>query len=253
MKILIIGDIHGTSVWKDIEPYLYDKIIFLGDYIDSFDVGDAEMIYNLKSIIDFKKDNAKKVTLLIGNHDNQYMLRYDKNVLASNGKISVMCSGFRAQIFPQLYELFNENKSLFQAAYQIDNYLFSHAGLSRRSYNLLFKDEYENIVKNNKKITLSDYLNKLYDDRDYRLFNISYYRGGGNRVGGIFWADMRETSGKFNVLNNYNQIVGHTPVQSITSSVFENGSITYCDTQQYNNGTYYKLELNFISNRQKNN
>lgn len=248
MKILIIGDIHGTNMWQNIEPFLYDKIIFLGDYVDSFDVADSEMIYNLKNIIDFKKENSEKVVLLIGNHDNQYMLKYDNKILTNN-KISIMCSGFRSQIYPQLYELFNENKTLFQATYQIHNYLFSHAGLSEQSYNSLFKMEYENLIKDNKKMTLSSYLNKLYDNRDYRLFNISFYRGGESQIGGIFWADMRETSGKYNVLNNYHQVVGHTPVKSIITSVFKNGSITYCDTQHYNNGVYYTLDLNFNTDK----
>jgi predicted phosphodiesterase len=39
MKTLIIPDIHGKSVWKQmIEVESPDRIVFLGDYFDSFDI-----------------------------------------------------------------------------------------------------------------------------------------------------------------------------------------------------------------------
>jgi len=39
MNILIIGDVHGRTFWKDaVDKYLEkcDKVIFLGDYLDEF-------------------------------------------------------------------------------------------------------------------------------------------------------------------------------------------------------------------------
>ena len=42
MKTLLIADLHGLDIWKNIvakeQP---DKIIFLGDYWDSFDLSYA--------------------------------------------------------------------------------------------------------------------------------------------------------------------------------------------------------------------
>lgn len=36
MKILILGDIHGRTIWKQIiENENPDKIIFLGDYVST--------------------------------------------------------------------------------------------------------------------------------------------------------------------------------------------------------------------------
>ena len=58
MKTIIIGDIHGRSVWKQIVEKEQDahKIVFLGDYFDSFDIKGVEQLHNFNEIIKFKQD-----------------------------------------------------------------------------------------------------------------------------------------------------------------------------------------------------
>ena len=75
--ILVIPDIHGRLFWldktKDISDY--DKVIFLGDYLDPYkdeNITVKDAIENFKKIIQFKKDNLDKVVLLLGNHDLPY-------------------------------------------------------------------------------------------------------------------------------------------------------------------------------------
>ena len=51
MKILAVGDLHGSDHWKTIDPKKHDKIIFMGDYIDSFVFTDTEIVHNLKEVI----------------------------------------------------------------------------------------------------------------------------------------------------------------------------------------------------------
>ena len=42
MKTIVIGDIHGRDVWKEIVfQEQADRVIFIGDYFDSFDIGPA--------------------------------------------------------------------------------------------------------------------------------------------------------------------------------------------------------------------
>ena len=72
--ILVCGDIHGRRFWKkpceNIEDY--DKVIFLGDYLDPYDfegITVIDAIKNFEEIIEFKKNNVDKVILLLGNHD----------------------------------------------------------------------------------------------------------------------------------------------------------------------------------------
>lgn len=73
--ILVCGDIHGRKFWKkpceNIEPY--DKVIFLGDYLDPYDfehISVPQAIVNFEDILELKKNNMDKVVLLLGNHKN---------------------------------------------------------------------------------------------------------------------------------------------------------------------------------------
>ena len=73
MKTLVLGDIHGRSVWKLIyELEKPDRIVFIGDYFDSFDIKGADQLSNFQDIIKFKESGVCEVVLLIGNHDYHY-------------------------------------------------------------------------------------------------------------------------------------------------------------------------------------
>ncbi len=67
MKTVVIGDIHGRSVWKLIvETEKPDRVIFIGDYFDSFEFSGVEQIDNFKQIIQYKENNPQvEVVLLI--------------------------------------------------------------------------------------------------------------------------------------------------------------------------------------------
>ena len=69
MKIITFGDLHGSTRWKDIDPLSYDRIIFLGDYLNSFTLTDDEIIRNFTEVIAFKHDHSDRVQLLLGNHE----------------------------------------------------------------------------------------------------------------------------------------------------------------------------------------
>ena len=74
MKTIIIGDIHGRNIWKDIvSKESYDRVIFVGDYFDSFNIPGIDQIHNFKEICQFVRDSDKEVILLVGNHELHYM------------------------------------------------------------------------------------------------------------------------------------------------------------------------------------
>ena len=75
-KIIVIGDVHGESTWRKIveKNMDADKIIFLGDYLDSFDKSPTEQITIFEEIMKLKKENKNKVVTLMGNHDFHYLL-----------------------------------------------------------------------------------------------------------------------------------------------------------------------------------
>ena len=191
MKILINPDIHGRIFWKYSIEHKdeFDKIIFLGDYLDAYSpdllVNEKD---NFKEIIQFKKDNLDKVILLLGNHDCHYI----------NSKIlhSSRYNPFKANIY---HKLFNDNLDLFQLVYIYNKYLFSHAGVYQKWMDL-------------NKLTLKDLLDCDLDKLSKSLNWIDYFRGGFYDVGSCIWADIRD-SGTEKLLKGYYHIFGHTQLK----------------------------------------
>ena len=77
MKITVIPDVHGTHHWEKAvitpEAASSDHIVFIGDYVDSWDNMQPDQMENLQAILDFRKSNPDKVTVLMGNHDLAYL------------------------------------------------------------------------------------------------------------------------------------------------------------------------------------
>ncbi|MFI5149967.1 MAG: metallophosphoesterase [Bacteroidia bacterium] len=217
IKTITIGDLHGRNDWKYIYFAKYDKIIFIGDYVDSRYYTDAEILANLKHLIELKELHPDRFVLLLGNHDIQYLYP---------GQFP--CSGFRPKMEKKLHKLFNDNKAKFQVAFQLNNYLWTHAGVS--------KDWYEKHLKTINKFksehhssNLADILNLISNSEYYYILHTPGYIRGGKygSDGGITWADIKET--KKNHLKGYHQIVGHTKVDSIIRFGRSKSSITYVD------------------------
>jgi UDP-2,3-diacylglucosamine pyrophosphatase LpxH len=122
MKTVIIGDIHGHDSWKQVvaQEYDADRFIFVGDYFDSFTVSGVVQIHNFKEIVEFKTTTDKEVIMLIGNHDYHYFPEIgDSNT-----------SGYQHTLAPSIKQVVGENKQHLQLAYQFDDILVTHAGVS---------------------------------------------------------------------------------------------------------------------------
>lgn len=200
MRVGFIGDIHGKSNWKKfIKDTTVEHWVFVGDYIDEehlHPIGDEEMIENLKDIIDFKRNNIEKVTLLTGNHDLMYMFLNDPTKRVSR---------FRPAIALELFDLFTFNRNLFQNAWQHDGVIATHAGIHH--------DWFVNEFKGDLAENISEQLNNPSDANiKERIFDIGKIRGGWCSVGGIYWCDRSELT---KPLIGYTQIVGHNRVDKI--------------------------------------
>ncbi|MGV3561356.1 metallophosphoesterase [Larkinella arboricola] len=233
MKIITISDLHGRADWLRINVDQYDRVIFLGDYTDSYELSDETILENLQQIIALKEKYPDKVVLLIGNHDAQY-LHFPH----------YRCSGFRPSQQPALTHLFTVNQSLFQIAHQEGVYLFTHAGVSSLWLSHLPKSGLSlNLDLDPQDLSqLAPVMNRMHQDRMLRtaLFDVSYLRGGSDEAGGPVWADKRETSTDY--LPGLHQVVGHTPVPEFVTIGDENGSITYTDVLQTQEA-FYTLEI----------
>ena len=215
MRHIVIGDIHGRDNWRHINIKLFDKIIFLGDYVDSKILSDLIIYENLKDIIALKKQLPEKVVLLLGNHD-AYYFHYPH----------FKCSDFRPSMQKDLTNLFRKNADLFQIAYQKGKCLFTHAGITNSWYKEVTRlPEFSKIREQEN--TLADQLNRL-ERTNYRetLYDVGIERGGMG-YGGPLWADIKETFS--DTLTGYLQMVGHTRVEEIRTISYQDRSITYCD------------------------
>lgn len=125
-KLVIIGDVHGRGMWRDIVEREWDAdlFIFLGDYVSTHEhISQQKQLDNLFEILDFKEENPDRVILLRGNHDLQHL-----------GYYWAECSGY----FPEVERVLSkpENRDRFlrdtQWLYIEDNIIFSHAGITER-------------------------------------------------------------------------------------------------------------------------
>jgi hypothetical protein len=128
-RTIAIGDIHCKTIWKDIvaKEKDADRIIFIGDYFDDFEMTPIEkQVENFEEICKLKKEGSKEVIILIGNHDYHYM---------SNGTWD-RYSGFRPEGLESFNQSLNNNRKLLQIAFKDENdTIYSHAGITNTFLN----------------------------------------------------------------------------------------------------------------------
>lgn len=208
MKTIVIGDCHGRDKWKQQVDQDFNQCVFVGDYFDSFDNTAKEQIPNFEEILQFKRENTDKVTLLLGNHDISYLSTY----CICPGYQSVYAQDIRALLEPLV------QSDEVQAIKVIDNYLFVHAGITKTWYdknkirvleesingieeavNTLFKTKYEPFAFQDPPSTVS-------------FRNISHY-------GDDIWQSpmwVRPASLIKDKIDGYIQVIGHTYVDKPT-------------------------------------
>lgn len=209
MKILAIGDIHGKTIWRQfIDKIPADVIIFVGDFImvDHW-LFNRQFRANLQEIIRFKQANAGNVHLLVGNHDKLFI--YPDWTL-------------RKIASPRMWKLYHDNRHAFEVAFQHNEYLFTHAGVTQGWY-FRHQSRLESHAG-----TLADKLNAVHRSASYDVLQErGKARGGKMDVGGILYADKSET--EVGALDGYTQVVGHTKVRQMFRLERKNSSMVYID------------------------
>lgn len=189
---LIIPDIHEKykKMMRILEKYesKVEKIIFLGDYFDSF----GETFSEFENMVTFIDDKISKPNyiFLYGNHDLHYL--YNHRWL--------QCSGFEYEKKKYLEEYRKDFICKFKPIHVEDNFIFSHAGLCERFIHPQVGPSDLELYVTEKCIYA---LNSGHSDP---ILMPSYVRGGQQAVGGITWCDFSE----FEPVEGYYQIFGHT-------------------------------------------
>lgn len=208
-NILIVPDVHGRTFWEAARNFKGD-IIFLGDYTDPYPqekITVKQAYDNFLRIIDFKKNNSERVTLLIGNHELHY---FDD---------SYLCARFSSSYYKKYRRILTgkDTDYLFQLCKQVGNYFFIHAGILKEWYDRHFPN-FANLG-----ITLEEQLNCYFRINKRAFSETSALRGGFDTSGSPIWADIREYMGeKEHFSNQIEQIVGHTLIENDKPYIHDN-------------------------------
>ena len=216
-KTIAIGDIHGRDIWKQIlEQERPDRVVFMGDYFDSFDIPGTEQIYNFRNILQWKTDNPQcEVILLIGNHDFHYMPECRDRY-----------SGYQAALWPEIGKVLEEARDQLRMAYRMGDIVFSHAGISP-----------EFLLNNNwGEQDMVEFINDLwhYRPHKFRFADNGYGHSdpyGNDTFQGPLWirpkALMKACQ---DVKKSMRQVVGHTAVKEIDPGKSTGGRYYFIDT-----------------------
>jgi Calcineurin-like phosphoesterase len=247
MKVLTIGDPHGLDTWKESThgtvgmhhdwkcgadsmlpadfqyPFeQFDRVVFVGDYVDSFTVPNPVILQNLLHIIEFKSVEPDRVVLLLGNHDVQYFVAH------------TICDGYRPAMRPDLYDVFMKNIGLFKLAHSERDssgriHLWTHAGLTAGWYALLkdklfddayrFRDETVALESEEDPAVLLNFAWERRGDCQDILFNVDSDSHGFSRWASPLW--VRPERLNHFAVGQVNQIVGHTPCSEPWRHVIE--------------------------------
>ncbi|WP_284052134.1 metallophosphoesterase [Ligilactobacillus agilis] len=201
MKTILVGDLHLKAqiilpmVEQKVKELGIKRVILLGDYTDAYEQErNFDLYMNELDYLFIWKSKMKvfgvEVINLLGNHDVSYLT-----------------------VTPRMYSLQDADGFLsvgrkllklnLQIAFQLDDYLISHAGYTQ-DFDL--EDwHFETITEN-----LIDNLDDLED-------HVGKARGGKYFLGSPLWADFDHELSCLPNPKYQKQIVGHTPQTKITT------------------------------------
>lgn len=199
MKTIILGDTHGKPFWKEaVSAENPDRVIFIGDYFDAFDIKTEDQINNFLDIVEFKETSGKEVIMLLGNHDIHYY----------TGDTGT--SGFQKIGSFQICPVLEKNIHHLQIAYQMGEFLFSHAGVSSEFLDLVFPDGW-------KQETFVDQINELfkYQPRKFEFNGLDPY--GDDTWQTPIWIRPKSLmrANRDTLRKVFIQVVGHTRVKKL--------------------------------------
>lgn len=230
VRTLIVGDVHDkwASMTKMLDEIIIseriEKIIFLGDLTNDWNqTADTELdeIKTMADWIAYKRESGLEVTVLIGNHDVYYLIDgHDHSAMADlvnraspghNMRNRMEVGSLIRSVEPEVMTTVDSCGKTF---------LLSHAGLTNAWSETVG-------LHDGSPVEMARQVNIMMGKRDWKhLYMIGVGRGGWMEPSPL-WADMTELVEDH--LTGLNQIVGHTPVRTITKTTGDS-ELLFCDT-----------------------
>jgi hypothetical protein len=236
-KTVVIGDIHGRSHWKDIlDKEKPNRVIFVGDYFDSFTVSAEDQIVNFRNIFKWKEQHPQvEVVTLIGNHDIHYFPYISET----------STSGYQPNLKFVIGHLLSQWEDDLKIAYQSGEWLFTHAGVSEEFLQIFLCErtpigwEIE---------TIADSLNELFKTKPNSfLFNAAEKPVcdpyGGDSFQSPIWIrpnTLMKANKKSKIKRELIQVVGHTDQNTIDMGKSTGGRYFFIDAMRV--GEYLIIE-----------
>jgi hypothetical protein len=208
-RTIVLDDPHGSSFWKYvINNEKCNRLLFLGDYWDSLYIPFTDQANNFRDIVEFKKNGGIETILLIGNHDHHYFPD-----IGDTGT-----SGYQRDNAPTIGSLLEENRELFQMAYAMDNFLFTHAGVGSGWIDMI--KEAMDEMRDHKLNTAQDYadfVNKVWKLAPKQFIFNGWHPAGDNVGQTPIWIrpDSLIQDSKKLQKQGIKQVVGHTQMRRI--------------------------------------
>ena len=210
MKTLIVGDVHGRVEVVERALAQAAPVIFVGDFLDSFNRTVADQIKCLDLVLEaIATDKAQAI---LGNHELSYLTQWHRCSGWNHATQAHIDGGYRKKIYDNFVDfVFNE-----------PNILITHAGLTKQ----LWDKELLTLE------LLPQILAEWCADIDSPAHLIGQARGGWTSYGGIFWCDFKH---EFQEIPELVQVFGHSQDKTI-----RNQGNSYCiDCNEYNDELFY--------------
>ncbi len=230
-EVAVIGDIHGTTKFIDGYNHILkhnnhvDKIIVMGDHFDPYENVPFEvMVERYEEFIDCMKHDDRIISLL-GNHDlSRYIIGDDETSRSERFHVHV----------EKLGDLIESNLDKSRLIYELDGYLFSHAGVSEYWVNTVAEPNGYNFEKLKKVGWTPDELFCIarYSIKDFSGWGNSPYQG-------PTW--IRPAMLAKYPYGNYHQVVGHTMICIEQNREFCFGGSDF-NVEECENG-FYKVKM----------
>ena len=209
MKTFVIPDIHLKTWMLDkaddmVDKGDYDRIIFLGDFVDDWDQQRNIGLYD--DIFDAVRDFVKKhqnSLICFGNHDMSYIWQALESGYSDIARDTVVA---RLQ---ELRTLLPKENEAFM--HKLDNVIFSHAGLTRQFVMEHFAYDTDPSIEH-----MVERINMMGEYELWKDQSPLWARPGGYGRGYDFYS------------RGCLQVVGHTPVKR--PYYFQDQDLLVCDT-----------------------